>query len=325
MNFPRIAVIYLSYNPRPYLDRVIKSFEKINYSKNSLELVVIDNPHPEFGSAADFLKEKLLPLSGDIIPKVTILENSVNVGFTQGNNQGIEYALKNNFDFVFLHNQDGFMGLDCLARLVSKFESDPLVAAAQPMVLLYPEIDLINSAGNCFHYLGFGYSGNYRESVGSFKMNNNEIGYCSGSAVMVKTVILKKVGGFYSLLKLYHEDLELGLRLRLFGYKNILVPSARFYHEYEFGRNQNKFYQMERNRFIVLFTYYKWLTLLLLAPVLLIMEIGLIFFALFNGWCKEKISAIGYFFNLKNWPEILKRRKEIQVKRKITFVLKIYL
>ena len=71
----KIAIIYLSYNPRPYLDRVINALKRMSYPKDKVEFIVVDNPHPQFGSAGDFLKEKLMPLSGNDLPKVVIIEN----------------------------------------------------------------------------------------------------------------------------------------------------------------------------------------------------------------------------------------------------------
>lgn len=321
---PKIAVIYLSYNPRPYLDRAISAWQKMSYPKNLVEIVVVDNPHSQFGGAGEFLKEKLLSLAGGLLPKVTILENSENLGFTGGNNVGIDYVLENNFDLVFFHNQDGFCGIECLERLSRIFNEDAAVAMVQPLILLYPDHSLINSSGNKMHYLGFGYSGDYKQPALDAPQNLQEINYGSGAALMVRAGLLKKYGGFDSDFLAYHEDLELSLRLRSLGYKIMLLPSARFYHEYEFSRNNQKFYLMERNRLAVIITYYKIATLIILLPMFLISEIGLLFYAVLGGWSEQKIKSWQYWLKKENFKNLLNKRQRIQASRKVSdkFLLK---
>lgn len=318
MNLPKIAIIYLSYNPKPYLDRVISAWQKMSYPKNSVEIVVVDNPHPQYGSAGSFLREKLLPLSGDVLPKVTILENSENLGFAGGNNVGVDYALENNFDLIFFHNQDGFLGIECLERLARVFNEDGAVAAVSPLILLYPDHDLINTCGNKIHYLGFGYCGCYRQPALDAPQNLQEINYGSGAALMVRAGLLKKYGGFDVSYFAYHEDLELSLRLRSLGYKIMLLPSARFYHEYSFSRNPDKFYLMERNRLSLIFSYYRLATIILLAPIFLITEIGILFYAFLGGWGKQKIKALTYWFKDDNFTILLNKRRQIQTYRQVS-------
>jgi len=327
MDHPKIAIIYLSYNPRPYIDRVVKSISKTTYKKEQLEFIVVDNPHPEFGGAGEFLKEKLLPLSGGELPRVKIIENKENLGFARGNNVGIKYAIDNGFDYVFLHNQDGFMGLDCLDRMINLFKMEPNAGTVQPMVMLYPEVSKINTSGNRYHFLGFGYCGDYKKKLEDFKQPGGrqgmqssgiKIGYASGSAMMVRASLLKKYGILDEDLEMYHEDLELGLRLKSKGFDNFLVSSAKFYHEYEFSRNKDKYYLMERNRQMVILMYYKWRTLFLFMPMFVLVEVGLILYSLVSGWYKEKFRAIGYWLCIKNWKNVMKKRKEVQKNRRIT-------
>ena len=85
---------------------------------------------------------------------------------------------------------------------------------------------------------------------------------------------------------MYHEDLDLGWRMKLLGYNNIVAKTSVVYHSYEFSRSIKKYYYMERNRFIVMFQNYKLGTILLILPVLVIMEMGLLLFSLSNGFFK---------------------------------------
>lgn len=316
----KIAIIYLSYNPRSYLDRVIESLKNTTYPKDKLEFVVIDNPHEKLGGAGTYLKEKLTCLSGRELPLVTILENEENLGYAKGMNVGIEYAIEQGFDYVFLHNQDGFMGIDCLERCLNIFKQEPNTGIVQPLISLYPKYNLINSAGNKFHYLGFGYVGGYKLPINSlkFNINSSEIDYCSGAGSLVRVSLLKKYGLLDEDFYMYHEDLELGLRFRSLGFKNMLAQSARFYHEYEFFKNKNKYYFMERNRGMVFLMYYKWRTILLFTPIFLLVELGVWGVSFSQGWWKEKLRSYFWWLKLNNLKLVLKKRREIQKNKIIT-------
>lgn len=316
---PKVAIIYLSYDSDIYLDDVISGLQKMTYPKEQVGFIVVDNPHPKFGSSMPNLEEKLLPISGVSIPHVTLLPQQENVGFAGGNNAGIAWALKNGFDYVYLHNNDGFMAADCVEKLVAALEVDPQIGAAQSLLLLYPETELVNTAGNSFHYLGFGYCGNFRIKKSDLKLATvEEVSYASGASILMRAELLREYGSWDQDFFLYHEDVEYSLRMKALGYKVCIVRDAVFYHKYQFSRNKDKFYYMERNRYGVMLVYFKWPTLLVLLPMALIMELGLIFFSVISGWFKVRMSVYKYWLSLKHWQLWLAKRKRIQSIRKVS-------
>ena len=54
-HYPKVAIIYLSYNPRPYIDRVIKSLEKTTYPKEKIEIVDAYNHFVEWAESNGIL------------------------------------------------------------------------------------------------------------------------------------------------------------------------------------------------------------------------------------------------------------------------------
>jgi len=315
LNYPKVAIIYLSYHCEPFLERAIEAFKKLNYPRDRWSIIVVDNLHPNYGSSASFIKNNLLVLSENLLPKIIFLSQEKNTGFAEGHNIGTRWALENNFDYVFFHNQDGYMAPNALSELVGVMEDDKQIGVAQSLILLYPEINLINTSGNKLHYLGFGYCGDYRKKVSDYNLKNKEISYASGAAMMLRADLLKQYGlldeDFFS----YHEDLEYSLRLRMLNYKIVLAPVSIFYHEYEFNRNSTKFYYAERNRFGLWFMYFKWPTLLLLLPIELVVEFGLLLFALKNGWIKQWAKVYWYWLQPSNWKFWWKKRIKIQTMR----------
>lgn len=318
-NYPKIAIVYLSFHCEPYIDDVVSSLKKLTYPKDRIEFIVVDNPHPQYGSSVQFLEENVMPLSAKEIPHTTLLIQKENLGFAGGNNVGVEWAIANNFDYVYFHNNDGFMAANCLEPLVETMENDKTIGASQSLMLLHPETDLINSTGNAFHYLGFGFCNEYRMKIKDVSLPPvKEICYASGAAFMISVDMIKKYGSWDKDFFLYHEDLEWSLRLRMVGYKVVMVSNSVFYHKYQFARSITKFFWMERNRYGVMLMFLKLPTLLLLLPIGIPLELGLWLFAFKGGWAQEKVKVYKYWMNSQNWALWLQKRKYIQHIRKIS-------
>lgn len=317
--YPKVAIIYLSYNSEQYLSDVVSALKRMTYPKDRVEFVVVDNPHPEFGGSMVALQDTFDPLSGNEIPHVTFLPQQKNLGFAGGNNVGIKWAIEAGFDYIYLHNNDGFVAANFLEPLISAMETDSKIGAAQSMILLHPDTDLINTSGNMFQYLGFGYCGNFRKPYTPTEYTAIfETAYVSGAGVMLRANLLKEFGAWDEDYFLYHEDIEYSFRLRQAGYKTVVARDSIFYHKYHYSRRSEKMYYIERNRFGLLVTYLKLPTLLLLLPMALILEFGLLLFALKNGWIKQKLDVYRYWLGVSRWRLWLGKRRRIQNMRKIS-------
>ena len=200
------------------------------------------------------------------------------------------------------------------------------IGAVQARLMLHPETEKINSLGNITHFLGFGYCLGYRQQMSDvgFRMSDfgcrisdvgfrmSDICYPSGAAVLFKAEVLKKVGLFDEEFWMYNEDQDLGWRIWLAGHKCVLASEAVVYHKYEFAKSIRQYYFMDRNRMLSVIKNYHWLTLILIAPACLVMELGLLLFSLKTCWFKEKIRVWLYFLNLKTWKYLIKARRQVQ-------------
>ncbi|MBU0646232.1 glycosyltransferase family 2 protein [Patescibacteria group bacterium] len=311
---PKVAIIYLSYNSRPYLDDVVLSLEQLNYPKDQLDLIIVDNASPD--NSTDLIRETVLPKSGQSLPEVTFFPSGENLGFAEGNNLGLEHALSEGADYVFLLNNDAKLHPDSIMEAVKLAESDAKIGSVQPLIMLWQDENIINSTGGMIHFLGFGFVRDNGRQLSKVKITNGEeIAYSSGAAVLYRASALRAVGLLDPYLFLYHEDLQLGWRLHLAGYKNVLCSVAVVYHLYEFKRSVSKFFWMERNRILVHFACLKLATLILLIPFLLLLEITLFFFGLKGHWVKDKLLVWWELIQPKTWKYIIKTRKEIQETR----------
>lgn len=317
-NYPKVAIVYLSFHCEPYINDVVSALKKMTYPKDRVEFVIVDNPHPQYGSSVPYILENIIPLSGNELPHITLLPQKTNLYFAGGNNVGIKWALNNGFDYVYLHNNDGFVAANFLEPLIEAMEKDRTVGIIQSLLLLYPETELINSSGNSFHYLGQGFCNNFRVNKNSINLPAlGETAYASGAAMLMRVDLLRQFGLWDEDFVLYHEDIEYSLRLRAAGYKILVANNSIFYHKYSFGRNREKFYYIERNRFGLMLMFFKWPTLLLMLPMAVVFELGLLLYSWRKGWLKEKWRVYEYWSTISNWKLWTQKRRRVQKIRRV--------
>ncbi len=314
---PKVGIIYLNFPTKHWqedIDRAMKSFEKLDYPKDRVELIIIE-PRETQPHIKEWFDQHWSYKAGTSLPNIHYLYNDgQDIGFAANNNIGFEKARELVCDYVHLTNEDTEVHPDYLLTAVDTAESDPKIGAIQSLILLGHERDLINSSGNAFHFLGFGYSNDYKSKVESMQMH--EIGYASGAAVLVRMSALND-RLFDNKFFMYHEDTDLSLDLRSRGYKIIVEPKSMVWHWYQFGKSQSVFYWMERNRLALAFSYYKLWTLFLLAPMALAMDLAITLFSIKNGWFDMKWKQTKELFDGNFWKWIRERRKRIQSSRTV--------
>lgn len=299
----KAAIIILCYNGVRYLPAMLGSCQK--YAPR-VPVYLVDNAS----------SDGTLPYVTNNWPKVKLLRQTANLGFAAGNNVGIKQAIADGTEAVFLLNQDAELTRGSLDKLVNYLSLHPRLALVQPRVNL-PD-GRVNSLGNCYHYLGFGFAGgnglSYEEALRRlpwFK-RQSEIPYGSGAAVLLRVQALQAVGLFDEHLFMYHEDLELGLRLRCYGWQLQVVPEAEVIHHYQFAANPNSFYFMERNRLVVWLSYFKLPTLLLLLIPFILSEVALLVSSLLSGWLGAWWRSRAYFFKVEAWRYLVQKRKQVR-------------
>ncbi|MFA6593832.1 MAG: glycosyltransferase family 2 protein [Candidatus Buchananbacteria bacterium] len=295
----KIVIGIVTYNSRHKIADCLNSVNRQNYPRELVQVAVVDNNSND--STKDYLAEAW--------PQVTVIANNNNTGFAAANNQIYAFA-KGQADYLVLLNDDTIVEPNWLTRLVNAALSDDKIAAVQSKLLLYPEKNLVNSLGNSIQFLGFAFCNHYREPDNHDYTALFDLPYASGAAVLLKLSALEEIGLFDEKLFMYHEDVDLGWRLRLLGYRAVIDPLSVVYHKYNYSKAKYKFYYMDRNRWIVLLKNYRLATIILLAPMLLIMEFGITLYSIKNGWFKEKLK--GWAWLIKNLGYVLSERKKIQ-------------
>ena len=115
--------------------RCLESVIKINYA--NFEVIVVDNGSTD-GSAEI--------ISGRF-PNIVILETGTNLGFAEGNNFGIRYAIKNNAEFILLLNNDTKIDPIALSAFYDASMLFPDVAFFGAKIYYFAKPDQIQFAG----------------------------------------------------------------------------------------------------------------------------------------------------------------------------------
>jgi GT2 family glycosyltransferase len=183
-----------------------------------------------------------------------------NLGFTGGANLGAREA---SGDVLLFLNPDTVVTPGAIAALVGALD-DPEVGIAMASLRLLDDPATLNSSGTVVHVTGIGWAGGYGEQAGSGS-GIQDVAAPSGAAMAVRAETFAELGGFAEELFMYIEDLELGWRARIAGYRVVLVPGAEVLHEYEYGRNPRKSYLLERNRLVFVLSSYSTRLLVLLG------------------------------------------------------------
>lgn len=293
----KVAIIILLYNGRQYLEDLLLSLKKQDYPQESCRIFLVDNASTD--DSLEYIKINF--------PQFTIIKNERNEGFPKGNNIGIKYALREKFDYLVLLNQDTVVDKNWLKELVRVAEKDKKIGSAQPLILFWNDKNKINSSGNKIHFLGFGYCDNFNQEREVAK-DISEIGYASGAAVLLRVNVLEEIGLLNENL-FYTEDLDLGWRIRLAGYKIFNAPKSIVYHKFSFNRNKNKYYFLEFGRIFTLLKNYQLFTLLLISPALIFYEIGMVIYSFLKGWGNLKLRSYKNIF--LSLPILIKERKQI--------------
>jgi len=296
-----IAIIIVGFNNKKDILQCFSSIQKLTYK--NYKIIFVDN-HSQDGSLESIKKK---------YPEVVVIENKENYGFAKGSNIGIQKALDLGADYIFLLNPDTIVDKDCLRILRENADQKTIL---QPLILLYDKkkTNLVNTAGNFLHYLGFSYCGNYKEKAAKFD-KKKEIPLASGAAMFIPAQIIKNIGFFDEKFFMYNEDVDFCWRARIAGYSIKLLPQAKIWHKYEFSKNKNKFFYVERNRLLFLVKNFQVKTLVLILPILLIHEFVGYLHSLKSGWFFSRLKVPWSFLTLLS--DALKKRSQIQKKRKI--------
>jgi len=300
----------VNYNGREHLPTCLSSLFRQTYP--NFDVTVVDNGSSD--GSVEYLRAHF--------PQVRIVESAVNLGFGRANNLGIEVT---EGEYVALTNYDVEFDPCWLEEMVRAARADPKVGIIAPKILLFDNKDRLNACGLTLQYTGYAFSRGYFRETGDFSQPE-VIASGTGCSLLIPRRVLDQVGGFDPLFqqlgeRFYRsslEDVDLSWRVQLAGYKVLFQPTAKLYHKYIPKKlSPLRFQYLEGGRWLLLLKNYRWLTLLLLSPALLLAELMAWGAALVKGRAYLLAKARTYEWLLSHFPTILAKREEVQRRRRV--------
>lgn len=312
----KVGLVLINYQDyaRRFLAACRDSLRLQDYPQEMMRVYIVDNASSQ--ATRDFLAQ--------IYPEAQILTR-VDGNYAAANNLGCRQASADGCDLLVTVNMDTEMAPTWLSELVSALVSNSEFGLAQAKILLFPKNERekqepkINTLGNFCHFLGFGTTSAYGEPDREISGYPEISGYASGCCFIMRRELFGQVGGWNEDYYMYHDDIEFSLKVRLAGYKIVLAPKSIIFHKYEFSRSAKMLYYMERNRYLLVFSFYPAGFLLFLAPVFMIMDLGLLLFAILKGWLPTWLKARAFFLQPSSWLIIGRERRHLQRLAQIDF------
>ena len=223
----KILAIIVTYNGMKWANRCFSSLEE---SSLRPDVYVVDNCSND--GTQEYVRNHY--------PSVTIVENRRNLGFGQANNIGLQFALDNGYDYVYLMNQDAWVMPDTLSELVRLMEAHPDYGILSPMQMESNG----NNLDNNFASLTLGrlqYSPKIINDMYFERVEDvYEVSFVMASHWMISASCLRKTGGFSPTFHHYGEDNNYIQRAQIHDFKAGIAPGVHAIHDREYRQKTKK-------------------------------------------------------------------------------------
>lgn len=210
----KVSVVIPNYNGKKFIKKCIDSLE--NQSYTDFETIFVDNG--SLDGSRSYMKNNY--------PQIKFIPLDKNYGFSTAVNVGIK---ESKGEYVVLLNNDTQVQKDWLKTLVACIEKDPQIFSCSSKMIRYNERDLIDDAGDEYCILGWAKKRGDGKSVNLYSEDKQVFSACAGAAIYRKSIFLE-IGFFDENFFAYLEDVDIGYRGNIYGYKNIYCSKALVYH-----------------------------------------------------------------------------------------------
>lgn len=210
----KVTIIIPNYNGKKFMKDCMDALAQQEYK--DFDLICVDNGSTD-GSLAYFREE---------YPDMQVIALDENYGFSRAVNEGIKAAQT---PYVILLNNDTKPFPGYVGALVEMMDRHPnaFSCSAKMIQMYHPE--LIDDAGDNYTLMGWAYQRGIAHSSKKFTRAAEVFSSCAGAGIYRREVF-EEIGYFDEMHFAYLEDLDVGFRARIYGYKNLYCPRAKVYH-----------------------------------------------------------------------------------------------
>jgi len=214
---PTVSIVILTALGPTHLPECLDALRRQTYPADRIEVIIVDN-----GSAQDPTAEALR-----CYPGARVILNGTNLGFARGNNVGAEAA---SGDYLVFLNDDTRVEPTWLEEMVATAKRRHAAGVASFIVdWSGTRVDFVDAAMN---FQGKGFQLRHDDEVGTVDLEEKPLLFACGCAVMIDRAVFSDARGWDEGTFAYYEDVELGWRLNLLGYRVWLSPASKVYHKH---------------------------------------------------------------------------------------------
>lgn len=208
-------------------------------------IIVLDNASTD-GSVAAIRQQ---------FPDVQVEVLRQNKGYAGNNNVGIQLAMVQGAEWIFVLNEDTIVHPDCLTEMMQVAAQDARIGVVGPMVYHHDEPNVIQSAGGQLdRFWQARHIGENESDQGQFAQPR-DVDWLSGCAILVRRQVIEQVGALDERFFYYWEETEWCMRARRAGWRLVHVPQAQLWHkgvQRNYVPSPNVTYYQTRNRLLAL-------------------------------------------------------------------------
>lgn len=210
----KVTIVIPNYNGKHFMEPCLASLEK--QSTKDFRILIVDNASSD--GSIEYMKENY--------PEIDVIALDKNYGFSKAVNVGIQNSKT---PYVILLNNDTTVDEHYVEEMVHAIEQSPRIFSVSSKMIQMYHPDLIDSAGDLYTLVGWGICRGAGRPISNYTEADEIFTACAGAAIYRRSAF-RKIGYFDENHFAYLEDIDIGYRAKIFGYKNMYCPTALVYH-----------------------------------------------------------------------------------------------
>ncbi len=218
---PKIAIIVLNWNGKADTLACLGSVALIDYPNYAA--IVVDNGSTDDSVAA--IRSQF--------PSVALIKNQENLGYAEGNNVGIRFALQTDAELIFLLNNDTLVDPQILNAFVAGFEHYPQAGILGAKIYLFNQRDTLDHWGGTWNPRKgiFDLIGLREKEIPGKEAAPQPLDYVCGAALIAKRTVYENLGLLDPRFFLLWEEADFCYRAKKAGIATMTCPGAHLYHK----------------------------------------------------------------------------------------------
>ena len=213
-----VSVVIVNYRGAEDTIECLAGLTALAWPTERLQVIVVDN------ASGDGSVERIR----DAAPDAMVVASSENTGFAGGCNLGVSRA---DGEFIALINSDARPHPDWLSTAVAALQDNHGIGAVASKVLDW-DGELVDYVGGNVNFIGQGYKLGAGKPDDGARDEPRDVLFPTGSAAVLRASVFRELGGFDERFFMFFEDLDLGWRMNLAGYRVRYVPTSLVFHKH---------------------------------------------------------------------------------------------